>query len=191
MGHEPAQDPWVGVTTTSGLRADEVISTLQKEIRRGNTENASLCAHEMTFTSPALEEMLWQRLRTISVEDIGMGEPLAPVVVDTLDRFRRALEPDDRDRFLFAVHAVHYLATRTKDRSSDELTQWIRRAANDGGAVPAIPDYALDLHTEQGRQMGRGRRHFLEEASRITPESPNRDLTYRDRLVAGLDGETG
>jgi hypothetical protein len=39
MSHSD-RDPWVEVKTKSGLQADQVISALQKEIRRGNVENA-------------------------------------------------------------------------------------------------------------------------------------------------------
>ena len=47
-------DPWVKVRTRHDFAADEVISALQKEIRRGNTENAALLAYEMATTSPEL-----------------------------------------------------------------------------------------------------------------------------------------
>ena len=36
------RDPWVSVRTRHDFAADEVISALQKEIRRSNTENAAL-----------------------------------------------------------------------------------------------------------------------------------------------------
>src|SRR5512138_363572 len=84
------QDPWTRVRTAHDLPADEVISALQKEIRRGNTENAALLAYEMIITSPGLEDYLWQRLKVISVEDIGFGEPLAPVVIQSLFEMNRA-----------------------------------------------------------------------------------------------------
>lgn len=40
-------DPWTQVKTRHDLAADQVISALQKEIRRGHTENAALLAYEM------------------------------------------------------------------------------------------------------------------------------------------------
>ena len=45
---------WVDVKTHHGLPADQVISALQKEIRRGHTENAVLLAYEMMINSPAM-----------------------------------------------------------------------------------------------------------------------------------------
>lgn len=191
MGPGHSDDPWVGVPTRNGLRSDEVISALQKEIRRGHTENAALLAHEMIITSPELEAMVWRRLEAISVEDVGWGELLAPVLIDTLHRFQQAAEPGAGERFLFALHAVRYLASRAKDRSSDELTQWIRRESADGRGVPEIPDYALDVHTDEGRRMGRGRRHFYEEGSKVVPELADRDTTYRDRLFELMREDDG
>jgi replication-associated recombination protein RarA len=187
MTHDTQLDPWVNVTTHSGLHADEVISSLQKEIRRGEVENAVKVAYEMIRTSPELEAKLWQRLKVISVEDIGWGDLKAPRLIETLDRFHLAFERGQVDRVLFAVHAVRYLCSRPKDRSSDEMTQWVTRGADEGQMAPAIPDYALDQHTQRGRTMGRSRRHFYEEASRVIPELADRDTTYLEKLLAGLD----
>ena len=79
-----APDPWQRTTTENGFPADEVISALQKSIRRGLTENAVLLGWEMYLTSPELEQKLWDRLAVISVEDVGFGNLDAPVLVDTL-----------------------------------------------------------------------------------------------------------
>ncbi len=181
------RDPWQQVTTRNGFKADHVISALQKEIRRGNVENATLLAYEMVITSHALEDFLWQRLMVISVEDIGFGEPQAAVLINSLvqmlDRFDRSVG----ERRLFAVHAVRYLCACQKDRSSDEMVNWINYGAEKGSLRPTIPDYAMDMHTGDGQAMGRGRRYFWEVGSKIVPELPGRDTSYRDRMLALLD----
>jgi hypothetical protein len=115
------RDPWVDVRTLHGFAADQVISALQKEIRRGHTENAVLLAYEMARTSPALEDYLWQRLLIIAVEDIGFGEPMAPLLVHTLFQTVQTFDRSLGERALFAVHAVRYLCGCPKDRSSDAL----------------------------------------------------------------------
>jgi replication-associated recombination protein RarA len=181
------RDPWVDVKTHHGLPADQVISALQKEIRRGKTENAALLAHEMVITSPALEDYLWQRLMVISVEDIGFGEPQAPLLLNALHRMLGTFDRDVGERKLFAVHAVCYLCRCQKDRSSDEMVNWIRLAVERGEAAPHIPDYAVDMHTAQGQAQGRGLRHFYEQGAQLAPELPERDLTYRRRIMALLD----
>ena len=35
--------------------------------------------------------------------------------------------------------------------------------------VPAIPDFAIDQHTIEGRKMGRGIEHFRTEGARLVP----------------------
>ncbi|HLE27714.1 MAG TPA: hypothetical protein VI793_06330 [Anaerolineales bacterium] len=183
-----SSDPWVKVRTRHDFPADEVISALQKEIRRGNVENAALLAYELLTTSAELEAKLWSRLQVIAVEDVGPGDWQAPVLVNALyqmtQRFDREGYPPDRG--LFAVHAVRYLATRAKDRSSDEMYNWIRQAVEEGEARPTIPDYAIDKHTARGQAIGRGSKHFYEEAARVIPELPGRETTYRQRLLEML-----
>jgi replication-associated recombination protein RarA len=183
------QDPWVNVRTRHDFAADEVISALQKEIRRSNTENAALLAYEMVTTSPEMEAYLWRRLLAISVEDIGWGELQAPILIHTLHQINQSFDRAAGERILFAVHAVRYLCACQKDRSSDEMAIWIKREVEDGHRLPSIPDYALDLHTKRGSEMGRGLDHFLEEGAKLIPELPDRDTTYRQRVVALLKGE--
>ena len=182
MPHLPP-DPWQKMQTLHDLPADEVISALQKEIRRGNTENAALIAYELVATSPELEAKVWQRLYVIAIEDIGMGEPNAPLLIHSLGQMRLVFNYGMGDRELFAIHAVRYLCGCQKDRSSDEMLNWIKQAVEKTGLRPDIPDYAIDMHTRRGAEMGRGFDHFLKEASRVNPELPGRDTSYRERLL--------
>lgn len=177
------RDPWVNVRTRHDFPADEVISALQKEIRRGNTENGALLAYEMVTTSPEMEAYLWRRLLAISVEDIGWGDLQAPVIIYTLHRMNQSFDRNDGERLLFAIHAVRYLCACQKDRSSDEMTIWIKREVESGRLLPTIPDYALDMHTARGGKMGRDLHHFFEEGAKLIPELPDRDTTYRQRML--------
>jgi replication-associated recombination protein RarA len=181
------RDPWVDVKTRHGLPADEIISSLQKEIRRGNTENAALIAYEMATTSPQMEAYLWKRLLVISVEDVGWGDLQAPVLLNSLYQMVKELDRTDGERLLYAVHAVRYLCECKKDRSSDEMVNWIIREVEAGNALPTIPEYAVDMHTARGQKMGRGVQHFLEEGARVAPELPDRDLTYREKLLKVIE----
>jgi replication-associated recombination protein RarA len=183
------QDPWVNVRTRHDFAADEVISALQKEIRRSNTENAALLAYEMVTTSPEMEAYLWRRLLAISVEDIGWGNLQAPILIHTLYQINQSFDRAAGERILFAVHAVRTLCACPKDRSSDEMAIWIKREVEGGRRLPTIPDYALDMHTKRGSEMGRGLDHFLEEGAKLIPELPERDTTYRQRVLALLEGE--
>lgn len=179
-------DPWAQVRTRHDFPADEIISALQKEIRRGNEENAALLAYEMATTSPELDAYLWRRLMVISVEDIGFGDPWAPILVGELRRMREFLGERAGEALLLAIHSVRYLCSRQKDRSSDEMTMWVKRVVESGQRLPEIPDYAIDMHTQRGQEIGRDVHHFLAEAARVDPEVPDRDRTYQERLIALL-----
>ncbi|MCZ4345467.1 AAA family ATPase [Devosia neptuniae] len=183
---QPA-DPWQRTTTEHGMAADEVISALQKSLRRGMTDNALLLGWEMYQTSVELEEVLWSRLCVIAVEDIGMGNPQAPVLIETLYQQHQRHARPSGDRFLFAAHAIRVLAGSEKDRTSDDMVNWARQAVALGEQMPEIPDIALDMHTRRGQEMGRDYRFFMEEASRVLPEIRNKDQRYRDWIIKKLD----
>ncbi len=180
-------DPWQRTTTAHGFPADEVISALQKCIRRGLVDNALLLGWEMYITSPELEEMLWSRLCVISVEDVGFGNPTAPVLTETLFQMHGRYPRPQHDRFLFAAHVIRVLATSRKDRTTDDMVNWAKQSMALGESLPEIPDFALDMHTRRGAEMGRNYRHFIEVASAVEPVMDGRDEKYRQWILDALD----
>ncbi|WP_373899356.1 hypothetical protein ACER0A_001825 [Haloimpatiens sp. FM7315] len=179
MGDKFIKDPWARIKTRNGLNADEVISGLQKSIRRALPEKACEFAYEMYITSPELEEKMWRRLVTISVEDIGMGNPYAAILINSLNQMRKEYGYADGDRPIYFIHAIRYLCSCEKDRSSDLLKNIVIKSFA-MGYVPEIPDFALDKHTVRGAAMGRGSLHFLHEASVVTPQKKI-DNNYKER----------
>lgn len=178
-------DPWSKITTRNGYAGDEVISALQKSIRRGLEEQACMFAYELYVSSPQLEEKLWRRLLTISVEDIGMGNPMAAIVVNNLYQMSREFEYADGDRPIYFIHAIRYMCQSEKDRSSDLLKNiCIKSFAM--GKFPEVPDYALDKHTQRGQAMGRDSFHFLNEASKVYPQKEI-DNDYKERYAQILE----
>lgn len=176
-------DPWASVTTRNGISGDEIISMLQKSIRRGLEHNALAAAYEMYITSPQFEDKMWRRLLSISVEDIGFGDVHAPELIYTLNNMRKEFLYNDGDRPMFFVHAIRYLCRQKKERSSDNVKNMlIKDFAHGRGAE--VPDYAYDVHTKKGREMGRGELHFLTEASRVIPQLEGEDIKkiYNDYL---------
>lgn len=178
-------DPWSKITTRNGYAGDEVISALQKSIRRGLEEQACMFAYELYVSSPQLEEKLWRRLLTISVEDIGMGNPMAAIMVNNLYRMSREFDYSDGDRPIYFIHAIRYMCQSEKDRSSDLLKNiCIKSFAM--GKFPEVPDYALDKHTQRGQAMGRDSFHFLNEASQVIPQKEV-DNDYKERYAKILE----
>jgi replication-associated recombination protein RarA len=162
-------DPWAKTKTRNNLPGDEVISALQKSIRKGYTQEACEFAYEMYITSPQYEDKLWRRLLAISVEDIGFGNPEASIYVNNLNQMRREFAYNEADRVMFVFHAIRILTESTKDRSTDLLKNIVIKSFA-MGYVPEIPDYALDKHTTRGKEMGRDSFHFLNDASQVHPQ---------------------
>ncbi len=185
MSEFMSYDPWRKVITRNGIQGDLAISALQKSIRRGLAEEAITFAYEMYITSEQFEDKLWRRLQAISVEDVGFGDLSAPVLINTLNQMRQNFPYTDGDRPIFFVHAIRYLAAAKKDRTSDNLKNIVVTQFN-YGRKPDVPDFALDMHTEQGRALGRDFKHFLAEGSRVENELEV-DENYKSRLLKLLD----
>ncbi len=176
-------DPWAQIKTRNGLSGDEVISLLQKSIRRGLEFNALCAAYEMYITSPQFEDKMWRRLLSISVEDIGFGDIHAPELIYTLNNVRREFLYNDGDRPMFFVHAIRYLCKQKKERSSDNVKNTIIKEFAHGRGVQ-MQDYAYDVHTKKGRELGRDELHFLTEASVVIPQLEGADIKkiYNDYI---------
>ena len=158
-------DPWQNITTRNGIKGDLIISALQKSIRRSMTEEAISFAFEMYITSSQFEDKLWRRLQAISVEDVGFGDLNSPILINSLNQMRKNFPYSDGDRPIFFVHAIRYLSAAKKDRTSDHMKNIVINEFR-YGKKPIIPDFAIDMHTEEGRKQGRDFQHFLNEASK-------------------------
>ncbi len=174
-------DPWSNTKTKHGLDADLVISALQKCIRRGDEATAMRMAYELYVTSQFHEDKMWNRLLVISVEDVGFGDPYAPVFVKTMFDLHKEYNYGDGDRPIFFLHAIRYMCRSKKERSTDHIKNIIMKES-EKGIVPEIPDFAVDMHTIKGRAMGRDVFYFLDEASRVEPLWEGYDDTYRQQL---------
>ena len=122
---------------------------------------------------------MWSRLETIAVEDVGFGDLNVPVLIHALDQMRKNFPYNDGDQPMYFIHAIRVLCACTKDRSSDYLKNIIIKESAMGKVVE-VPDIALDKHTKRGQEMGRGSKHFFEEATKVIPQLEI-DNDYRER----------
>lgn len=167
------------IVTASGYTGDLMLSALQKFIRRGETECAARAAYELSAYSAEAEAVVWQRLRVICAEDVGMGNPMAPAVIHALAESAKELPWGNPDRNILLTHAVRFLCAAPKDRASCTLNSVTKRRVNSQTHFD-LPDYVYDMHTAKGREMGRKRMHFLLEASRVVPASQVQDPWYAE-----------
>jgi hypothetical protein len=67
------------------------------------------------------------------------------------------------------------------------MTNFAKLELNVRDKAPEVPDFAIDMHTRRGWEMGRGYEHFMTEASRVENEIPDRDLSFRKRIIDAIE----
>jgi len=174
------EDPYSQIVSPHGIPVDELVSVLQKEIRRSRIDNAVLAAYEMFITSPDVAQHLWRRLRIIAVEDVGLGLPVGPVLIDVLHRIFNDTPGGD---WMMACHAVRLLASAPKDRTSSEHADWVVAKVALGEALVGVPDYASCVHTRAGQELGRGLMQWWDNGAAVRDELAWADHRYRDELI--------
>ena len=153
------------VLTMNGYDMFEVVSALQKCIRRGDEKGAMHWGVEMFVSGFA--PYAWKRLIIISMEDIGLANPWAPVVVKTYkDIYDDMTQDDKKNQFrLPYVQAILYLVHSPKSRHTDWAQgYWFDEVMWCGGKMP-IPDCALDIHTRRGKMLGKTIEDFFTDGS--------------------------
>jgi len=156
---------WQSQVTPGGYPFPEVISALQKHIRRGEEREAMECAIQIEALQP---KYLWNRLRIIASEDIGPADSSVALLVDTLGRnYEEAVKRGNDATRLFLGHAILSMCRAPKSRIVDNF---IIAAYMDDEGWYEVPDYALDKHTPRGRKLGRGVDHFIEEGAHVDNE---------------------
>jgi replication-associated recombination protein RarA len=163
------------IMTKRGYQLDEVVSALQKEIRRGQEETALFWAQEMMESG--YFNYVWKRLAIIACEDVGMADPLAAVLVGSLwatflqikkVQSSPAVEGD------ILAFAVLYLTRAPKNREVDDFKLHVEGRKNSDWH-PEVPDYALDMHTNRGRALGRDYGNWLVDGVQLENKAgPNR-----------------
>jgi replication-associated recombination protein RarA len=156
--NETTTFPW---PTVGGYDYYEVVSALQKTIRRGDRDAAIFWATELYLSK--YEAHAWRRMLVIASEDIGVADPFVFVQIRLLyDTWVERKKEDDAK--LFFVDAILRLVDAAKCRITDSATIVFFE-----GDRPHkdIPDYALDVHTEAGRRLGRGYAHFFTEGAKL------------------------
>jgi replication-associated recombination protein RarA len=157
-------------TTKRGYDFNELLSALQKDIRRGKEYEALFWAIELEGFNPTA---LWNRLKVIASEDIGCASPFVPMLIETLAKQYSDFKGKAESR-LFLANAVVILARSKKSRITDDLLNVVYGEILHEDKKLKIPDYALDMHTLRGRKLGRGIEHFFAVGNTLENETfPN------------------
>jgi replication-associated recombination protein RarA len=185
-----------------GYRQDEVVSALQKAIRRGLEDDALYWAVELDESGWG--EYCWSRLFVILSEDCGLAAPGLAAEVRALYENWHLLRKRGRGRSsgratsqgaerLPLIHAVLLLARTSKSQIVVNAAIWHTHLAQSGIRSKEVPDIAIDKHTLAGKKRGRGWAHFFDESSlladRETDELSSEPVlpdAYRDKARSVL-----
>jgi replication-associated recombination protein RarA len=169
--------------TAKGHDFYEAASAMQKAIRRGDAKLAGYFA--LDIFHGGYWKYVWKRLLTISAEDC------AGVITKEIEALyngyllvnegrKKSEKPKGR---IFISKAVILLSQAMKSRDADHLQCLIydRSKISDQEAEELInsvqdekqeiPEYAFDVHTRRGKQMGKTKKQFfIEEQDALEPK---------------------
>ena len=166
----------------------EIISLLQKCIRRGDEERAAWAAWELTRSGHG--EKCFRRLILFIIEDLRAGHEVG-LLIDYYHRLAtERWSLDSWEGQLCAIHAALAAARAPASRESTHANDYFgkvadeRARAQEEGREPEydfpVPDeelqldgrydVALDKHTYSGQNRGRDWEHFFVRAARVGPE---------------------
>ena len=158
--------------TTRGYKLMEVVSALQKAIRRADGKLAGYWAIEMFESN--FGEYCWRRLLTISAEDCaGLITREIESLYNSYTFLRKKKKKGGR---IFIAKAALLLSAVDKNRDPDHLTNfiydkkvgiedaklllWLDEARDN---PEKIPEYSFDCHTKAGKMKGKTKANFFRE----------------------------
>lgn len=134
--------------TPSGYNYFQLLSALQKDLRRGIEEQA---LHWAVHLESYDAYMLWNKLMDIASEDIGIANPCLPVILQTLRiHYIMAIKRGNPSYRLFLANAIIQIARSPKSRVTDDLLWKVYGEIEFEGKKRDIPWYAKDHHTGVG-----------------------------------------
>jgi len=163
------------IFTKKGNFLSDIISGLQKGIRRGNEALAMTCAVELWESN--FDAYLWRRLKIIASEDIGLADVETVLLVHSLfnayeSQKKESKKNPDNPRpseRMFLTHAIIAMCRSQKSRTIDHIQICFFRNHKNLKRIE-LPEYVFDKHTQKGRAMGRGVKHFFESSALLVNE---------------------
>jgi len=167
----------------SGTEFSEVLSGLQKMIRRGKEREALILAQEMFDNG--FHGAVARRLMVIAAEDIGLANPVVVSQVYALCMgymMAKKESPSGRMEPLALYMSINLLSSSPKNREVDDsqIVTIARMKAGKDSAAKVIAENAeaiLDCHTEKGKTR------LVSQAAETL--QPYEDVAMREFLTVG------
>lgn len=193
FGQVVSSSPSSNSNLEGGYELYDVLSAIQKDIRRGNKKGAGWWAYILLKSNQIY--MFWRRMYVIAAEDCDyQGVKLVDACKRGFDWVTNYGKNINGDGLLFGVKAAIGLAEMKKDRTADDYVCYFEDLVKQknfakGEQLPKIPDYAYDGHTIKGKKMGRGfnrpegHLHFWIESCKLNPISENYDDSLKQKYI--------
>lgn len=172
--------------TLNKLKPLDVLSCLQKAIRRGEERLAMQCAVELMESSRNYFSMCVNRLAIIMHEDLDVAS--RPDIISAVELTLARLEVLRQDstkkskcRMLVGT-LIRMMCRAPKSREGDHFHVAVGRPVING-YPPELPEWTYDKHTSTGRRQGRGLDHFRESSCMLIPPPKVKD-DYEDEAFA-------
>jgi replication-associated recombination protein RarA len=170
--------------TQRGYNFSEVSSAMQKAIRRSDAPLAGYWALELWQSG--FGRYVWKRLLTISAEDCwGILTQEVKALHDSYLVINEGVPPKQARGRIFISKAVILLCLSKKSRDPDHLQNFVydqsagldpetlAQELRSSGEYLAIPEYAYDCHTREGKKRGKTKADFFKaEQKALEPFQP-------------------
>jgi len=173
-----------------GYSPYDLVSALQKDIRRGNEYEALFWVVKLESLGKKKVKEAWNRLKVIASEDIGAANPNMPVIIETLEKQYYDAKKRESDAYrLFLTNAIVILARSKKSRIVDDLLNLVYGEIQHEDKKLPLPDYAFDMHTSKGKRMGRGIDFFFAEGAKLSNEAFENPYTEKAMEILKKHGK--
>jgi replication-associated recombination protein RarA len=172
--------PNPNMPTSLGLNAFEVVSSLQKNIRRGH----ALAAYYRALDLEQSGHGAWlnNRLRIVLEEDIGPADPFHYCAAHlALNSYLAAVEgPTRRKHWQLALYNAIAAMCKANPKTRDaDCAYWAVKHEMLTQPPREIEPFALDHHTARGKAMGKTEENHGEVSYYLDHDATDPDLVQR------------
>lgn len=175
--------------TPNGFNSYDLMSALQKFIRRGMEEEALYVFYELE--AAGLYSLAANRLCVIVYEDVGIeNRMLLNSINEHMERMAKWYKANNGAWRLVLGNIILQACRGKRTRLADVFVSSVAFRRVNGWVLDLEPysHFVHDKHTRTGKKLGRGREHFFEEAIKIEyPESYKTAEEYTELELANID----
>ena len=164
--------------TPNGFSPYDLMSAMQKFIRRSMEKEALYCFYELE--AAGLYNVAQSRLTICVYEDCGMANPgLLNSIGMHIEQMNKWYQAKNGAWRLVLGNIILQACRGDKSRIADHFvcSQAARRVNGYVLDLDQYGDFVYDMHTRRGKAMGRGLEHFFKEAMKIIPSNETTDYS--------------